>query len=85
MLMCIQRSSLFIVLIYFSIFLTKNKYGLTNKKNVFIYSQIAYFKHRKEEDFVRILEHSRTEADTNYKDSDKDQVPHSLSKISRFK
>ncbi|MCL4116472.1 UNVERIFIED_CONTAM: hypothetical protein GTU68_001150, partial [Idotea baltica] len=50
---------------------------LQNEKvplNYWLDLAIAYFKQKKEEDFVRILEDSRTDADTNYKDSEKDQM-----------
>lgn len=41
---------------------------------MYILFQVEYYKQKKEEDFVRILEASRTDANTMYRDSEKDQV-----------
>lgn len=42
--------------------------------NILITFQVEYYKQKKEDDFVHILEASRTDANTIYRDSEKDQV-----------
>ncbi|XP_063613398.1 RNA polymerase-associated protein CTR9 homolog [Penaeus indicus] len=50
---------------------------LTNEKvplNYWVDLAVEYYKQKKEEDFVRILEASRTDANTMYRESEKDQM-----------
>ncbi|XP_071551015.1 RNA polymerase-associated protein CTR9 homolog [Panulirus ornatus] len=50
---------------------------LTNEKvplNYWVDLAIEYYKQKKEDDFVRILEASRTDANTMYRESEKDQM-----------
>ncbi|XP_046910876.1 RNA polymerase-associated protein Ctr9 [Dermatophagoides farinae] len=42
--------------------------------NIWIQLALAYYKEKKEDDFVQILEYSRTEASLSYKDYERDQM-----------